>query len=82
MSGRKLRHDASAREKLVYHIQELERLETVSCPVRVFSHVLASIAPPPEMKQPPLWSNIAAVETLDVIAWPPSRDGGGRASDQ
>lgn len=45
-------------------------------PVRVFAHVLASIAPPPEMTQPPLWSDAAAVETLAEIAWPPSRDGG------
>lgn len=45
----------------------------VSSPARVFSHVLASISPPPEMVQPPLWANAQAVEALDSITWPPVR---------
>lgn len=46
----------------------------VSRPERVFAHLVASIAPPPEMEQPPLWSDTAgAVETLASIPWPPAR---------
>ena len=43
----------------------------VSRPSRVFAHVLASIAPPPEMEQPPLWVDPRAVEKVEGIAWPP-----------
>lgn len=46
----------------------------VSSPVPVFAHVLASISPPPEMQQPPLWSDASAVEALAGISWPPRRD--------
>lgn len=51
----------------------------VSSPARVFAHVLASISPPPEMKQPPLWTSTGSVNELDCIAWPPVRGlaGGG-----
>lgn len=45
----------------------------ISSPVRVFAHVLASISPPPEMEQPPLWSDPAAVDEVRAIAWPPVR---------
>ncbi len=49
----------------------------VSQPEHVFSHLVASIAPPPEMEQPPLWSaTAAAVEALARIPWPPRREGG------
>jgi hypothetical protein len=44
----------------------------VSRPGRVFAHVVASIAPPPEMPQPPLWTNTAeALDDIEKIAWPP-----------
>lgn len=45
----------------------------VSRPDVVFRHVLASIAPPPEMEQPPLWTDRGAVEKLAGITWPPTR---------
>ena len=46
----------------------------VSRPARVFAHVAASIAPPPEMPQPPLWVNPAAtLAEIASIAWPPMR---------
>lgn len=44
----------------------------ISRPERVFAHVVAAIAPPPEMPQPPLWEKPA--ETLENVAkmiWPP-----------
>ena len=44
----------------------------VSSPRAVFTHIVASIAPPPEMQQPPLWSAARALDTLDGIAWPPA----------
>jgi len=44
----------------------------VSHPERVFAHLVASVAPPPEMEQPPLWSDTpTAVEALAEIPWPP-----------
>lgn len=46
----------------------------VDQPARVFAHLVASIAPPPEMAQPPLWSDAGAVEKLAGIDWPPKRD--------
>jgi hypothetical protein len=46
----------------------------VSRPALVFGRVIASISPPPEMPQPPLWSDPAdALATLDGMAWPPRR---------
>jgi hypothetical protein len=45
----------------------------VDRPERVFAHVLASIAPPPEMEQPPLWVDPRAVGKVQGIAWPPTR---------
>jgi len=46
----------------------------VRSPVRVFTHVLASISPPPEMEQPPLWADAASVvDKVNSIAWPPVR---------
>ncbi len=44
-----------------------------SRPERVFAHVLASISPPPEMDQPPLWADSRAVEEVRSIRWPPAR---------
>lgn len=45
----------------------------VSRPERVFAHIVASIAPPPEMPQPPLWANTTStLADLDAIAWPPA----------
>jgi SpoVK/Ycf46/Vps4 family AAA+-type ATPase len=47
----------------------------VSRPGRVFGHVVASIAPPPEMQQSPLWANTSpSLAAIDQMAWPPSRD--------
>jgi SpoVK/Ycf46/Vps4 family AAA+-type ATPase len=45
----------------------------VSRPAEVFARIVASIAPPPEMEQPPLWARTAAVDALAGIAWPPER---------
>lgn len=39
----------------------------------VFAHVIASIAPPPEMAQPPLWTDARAFDAIKGIAWPPTR---------
>ena len=39
----------------------------------VFGRVIASISPPPEMEQPPLWSNPGSVGKLRGITWPPAR---------
>lgn len=49
----------------------------VSRPTTVLAHIIASIAPPPEMPIPPLWSaTTASLERLQGIAWPPTRCGG------
>jgi SpoVK/Ycf46/Vps4 family AAA+-type ATPase len=46
----------------------------VSQPATVFAHVIASIAPPPELPQPPLWSaTTRALERIGGIVWPPKR---------
>lgn len=46
----------------------------LSRPERVFGQVIASIAPPPEMQQPPLWSDDGrALREIQRIAWPPAR---------
>lgn len=46
----------------------------VSRPGRVFAHIIASIAPPPEMPQPPLWSDgDRTLNQIQDIAWPPAR---------
>ncbi len=45
----------------------------VSRPATVFAHVIASIAPPPEMEQPPLWCEKRAIDQIGSIAWPPTR---------
>lgn len=48
----------------------------VSRPEVVFARVAASIAPPPEMQQPPLWANPEAIDQLQAMAWPPTLTGG------
>jgi AAA+ superfamily predicted ATPase len=46
----------------------------ITRPERVFAHVAAAIAPPPEMPQPPLWDNpTETLEDVAAIAWPPRR---------
>lgn len=45
----------------------------VNCPESVFAHVIASIAPPPEMPQPPLWADGRSLSQVKGIAWPPAR---------
>lgn len=46
----------------------------VSRPQRVFAHLVTSIAPPPEMPQPPLWSQPSEIlADIDQITWPPTR---------
>lgn len=46
----------------------------VSRPEKVLGHIIASIAPPPEMQQPPLWSESdRSLEKLQGITWPPRR---------
>ncbi len=43
----------------------------------VFAHVITSIAPPPELPQPPLWADTrGALSRLADIAWPPQRHKG------
>lgn len=46
-----------------------------SSPRGVFEHVIASIAAPPEMKQPELWTDPTILKEIDGIAWPPTRGG-------
>ena len=42
----------------------------------VWKHVLASVAPPPEMVRPPLWKDPEdALEQLEAMPWPPERKG-------
>jgi SpoVK/Ycf46/Vps4 family AAA+-type ATPase len=48
----------------------------VSRPEVLFAHVIAAIAPPPEMPQPPLWSDSDTLKELQQIVWPPRRDEG------
>lgn len=43
-----------------------------SQPADVFARVVASIAPPPEMAQPPLWTDTRAIDALRAIEWPPA----------
>jgi SpoVK/Ycf46/Vps4 family AAA+-type ATPase len=51
----------------------------VSTPGVVFRHVASSIAPPPEMAQPPLWdSPMASIKQLEGMAWPPKLNKGAR----
>ncbi len=46
----------------------------ISRPEVVLGHVIASIAPPPEMQTPPLWSESdKSLEKIASIAWPPQR---------
>lgn len=46
----------------------------VSCPETVFAHIIASIAPPPEMPQPPLWADpVRSLQHIKGITWPPAR---------
>ena len=49
----------------------------ISKPAAVFGHVIAAIAPPPEMPQPPLWKERAALDQIAGITWPPARPEGG-----
>lgn len=45
----------------------------VSEPSRVFAHVIASIAPPPEMGTPPLWADPEkSLGRLAGMTWPPA----------
>lgn len=49
----------------------------VGNPEAVFAHVLASVAPPPELKQPPLWADpVPELRKLQGMTWPPKRVGG------
>ena len=45
----------------------------VSSPVAVFRQIVASIAPPPGISAPQLWSAKTAVDELAAISWPPQR---------
>lgn len=46
----------------------------VSEPSKVFAHVITSIAPPPEMTEPPLWADPdRALARIAGITWPPTR---------
>lgn len=49
----------------------------VQRPAAVFAHVIAAIAPPPELQQPPLWGDPRrALDRIADIAWPPKRSDG------
>ena len=49
----------------------------VSRPEAVFAHVITSIAPPPELQQPPLWGDTSrALGRITEIVWPPVRRDG------
>lgn len=51
----------------------------VSRPTPVLAHIIASIAPPPEMPTPPLWSETdRSLGKLQDMAWPPARIQAGR----
>lgn len=52
----------------------LQQTTDVGRPEMVFGHVIASISPPPEMEQPPLWANSRALNELKALAWPPTRN--------
>lgn len=41
----------------------------------VFARVVAAIAPPPEMEQPPLWSERDTLDEIRGMSWPPTRAG-------
>jgi SpoVK/Ycf46/Vps4 family AAA+-type ATPase len=45
----------------------------IARPDRVFGHIAASISPPPEMQQPPLWADARALGQLQAMPWPPQR---------
>lgn len=46
----------------------------ITCPQKVFAHIISSIAPPPEMPQPPLWADEKrALDQVKGITWPPGR---------
>lgn len=45
----------------------------VSAAVPVFRQIIASIAPPPGISAPQLWSARTAVEELAALSWPPGR---------
>lgn len=47
--------------------------QDISRPEPVFERVIAAIAPPPEMPQPPLWANVRAFEQLAGMPWPPAQ---------
>jgi SpoVK/Ycf46/Vps4 family AAA+-type ATPase len=49
----------------------------VSRPETVFEQVISSIAPPPEMQQPPLWAATSnMLHELADVTWPPTRTQG------
>lgn len=46
----------------------------VSRPRPVFAQITASIAPPPEMPQPPLWADpVKSLAQIEGMTWPPAR---------
>lgn len=48
----------------------------ISRPAELFAHIIAAVAPPPEMNHPPLWTFPARERCLEEIAampWPPAR---------
>lgn len=45
----------------------------IRTPEAVFRRVIASIAPPPEMQQPPLWSEPKALSEIKGLPWPPTQ---------
>ena len=43
----------------------------ISDPVAVFTQIVSSVAPPPEMEQPDLWKDSSACRSLKGMEWPP-----------
>src|SRR5690606_38372116 len=52
----------------------------VSNPAELFTTIAASIAPPPEMEQAPLWIDARALRPLEGMPWPPQRLPEGRSA--
>lgn len=69
-----LRQLMEGMKRLLILAPKLPRVD-VSTAAVVFEHVIASITPPPEMEQPPLWSGTRSLDSLKDITWPPAPAG-------
>lgn len=71
-----------ASPSLLRQLMEGMKREIVMAPIlgsslksaaQTFGHVAASISPPPEMEQPPLWAGKKDLSVLAHMSWPPQR---------